>query len=192
MAGLMDLLQQTLGGNATNQIGQQVGANPIQATSAIATALPLILAALSRNASTPQGAQALHQAVTNDHDGAALDQPVQSTDTADGAAILGHVLGDKQQAAAEAVGRTSGLDAGQAASVMAMLAPLVMGALGRIQSQQGLNPGGLASMLGAEHQQQAQTSPGLMGLATQLLDGNHDGSIVDDITQKLGGLFGGR
>jgi hypothetical protein len=37
-----------------------------------------------------------------------------------------------------------------------MLAPLVMGALGKAQRDGKLDPGGLAGMLGAEHQQAAE------------------------------------
>ena len=69
--------------------------------------------------------------------------------------------------------------------------PLVMGAVGQTQQQQGLNAGGLANLLGGE-QQQADSMLG--GLATQLLDQNNDGSIVDDVMKMgsnlLGGLFG--
>ena len=76
-----------------------------------------------------------------------------------------------------------------------MLAPMVMGALGRQKRQQGLDAGSLAGVLGAERQQMEQSNPA-MGMLGSLLDRDDDGSVVDDIAKMgkglLGGLFGGR
>jgi hypothetical protein len=69
-------------------------------------------------------------------------------------------------------------------------APLVLGALGRAQRQKGLDAGGLSSLLGGERQALAAQQPGLMGLATTLLDKNHDGNVVDDALGMVGKLFG--
>jgi len=80
--------------------------------------------------------------------------------------------------------------------LLPMLAPVVLGALGRQKRQANLNAEGLASMLGSERQQREQASPS-MGMLQGLLDQDGDGSIADDILGKvgkglLGGLFGGR
>ena len=63
---------------------------------AMAAALPLLLGALSRNASQGDGASSLHQALANDHDGSILDDIggfLGSGNTSSGNDILGHVLG---------------------------------------------------------------------------------------------------
>ena len=73
---------------------------------------------------------------------------------------------------------------------------MVMGVLGQQNQQQGgMNASGLASMLGGAVQ--TQSSNPLMQMATQFLDKNHDGSMVDDIlgmvgSKLMGGLFGGK
>lgn len=198
MPGLMDLVGAALGGDTQRRIGAQLGADPQATGNAIQAALPMLLAGLARNASQPGGADALHQALRNDHDGSLLDDlggllgGSLGGRAANGPGILGHVLGDRQDAAQRAVAGSSGLNGTQAAQLMAMLAPIVMGVLGRAQRSQGLDAGGLASMLQGEHATAAQAQPGLMGLATQLLDRNNDGSMLDDLMKGVGGLLGGR
>lgn len=198
MPGLMDLLGGALGGDLQSQLGRQIGADPNTTGNAIGAALPMLLAGLTRNASQPGGADALHQALQNDHDGSLLDNlggllgGTLGGRAANGAGILGHVLGDRQDAAQSAVAQSSGLSGAQAQQLLATLAPIVMGALGRTQRSQGLDAGGLASMLQNEHATAAQAQPDLMGLATQLLDRNNDGSMLDDLVKGLGGLLGRR
>jgi len=142
------------------------------------------MGAMSRNASTPQGAEALHRAATRDHaandpmallggllgggsgggggmgdmlgalggllgGGGGSAAPRARSPMEDGLGILGHVLGGAQQRAAGGVARAGGIDGGSATQLMAMLAPLIMSALGRNAQQRGLDAGGLAGLLGA-------------------------------------------
>src|SRR5262249_22969355 len=111
---------------------------------------------------------------------------------ANGAGILGHLLGNRQQTAHLIVAKTSGLDAGQAAQMMSTLAPIVMGALGRMQRSQGLDANGLASMLQGEHASAAQAQPDLMGLASRLFDSKGEGAGAEELMKGLGSLLGGR
>jgi hypothetical protein len=189
----MDVLTQALGGDTAARMGREVGADPAATSAGIAAALPVLLAGLSRNAADPAGAQALHGALAKDHDGSILDNLggfLGNAQARPGAGILSHVLGDRQDSAVQAVGKVSGLDKGQVMALLVTLAPVVLGALGRAQRQRNLDPNGLASMLGAEHAQQTQAAPDLMGMATKLFDRNADGSIMDDLMRGVGGLLG--
>lgn len=198
MSGLMDLLGGVLDDSAASQIGQQLGAPPQATSNAIGAALPMLLSALNQNARQPGGAEALLGALQRDGHHGLLDDVAgflggnAQGNSANGAGILGHLLGDRQGAATQAVSQASGLNGAQTAQLLAMLAPLVLGAVGKMQQRGGLDAGGLTSMLGGAHATAAQAQPDLMGLANQLLDRNHDGSAVDDVLKGLGGLFGGR
>ena len=198
MPGLMDLLGGALGGNLQQQIAGRIGADPQQAGSAIQAALPMLLAGLTHKVSQPGGAEAIHQAAVTKHDGSELDDPAATAnaaaDSGQGAAVAGHVLGDQQEMAHQAVAQASGINAAQAATVVAMLAPLVMGALSRVQRQQGLDAGGLANLLRGEHANVAQQQPGLMGLAGQLFGGGAGAGAPDlgGLMKGLGGMLGGR
>ena len=82
------------------------------------------------------------------------------------------------------------MDLGQVAKLLPMLAPMVMGALGKVKKQQGLDASGLASMLGAESESAEASMPNMKkgGLAG-LLDMDGDGDIADDIAKLGSGLL---
>lgn len=198
MASMFDMLQGQLSGGALAQVSQRLGADQGQTQQAVAAALPMLLGALARNAAKPEGAAALHQALTRDHDGSALNDlaaSVNRSDLTDGNAILGHVFGKRRGTVETGVSRLSGLDGARTGQLMAMLAPLVMGALGRTQREKGLDASGLASALAGERQGVEKATGGLGGL-TALLDADGDGQIADDLLEKgkglLGGLFGSK
>jgi hypothetical protein len=73
-----------------------------------------------------------------------------------------------------------------------MLAPLVMGALGRAKREQGLDPKSLSHLLSGEQDRLRETAPGVMGTLSRFLDRNDDGSVIDDIGGMLGRTFGQR
>ncbi|MEM7027956.1 MAG: DUF937 domain-containing protein [Chloroflexota bacterium] len=190
-----DLTQQLLGQLASgglSQISQQLGADEGTTNSALSMAVPLLVSALANNASQPDGAQSLHQALNNDHNGAILnDIPgfLNNPQAANGAGILGHVLGGQQPTVTQGLSQGTGLDANQVGTLLQVAAPLVMGVLGQQQQQQGLDTNGLASFLGGQQQAAQQSNPGLMGTLNSLLDFDGDGSALDDIIGMVGKFF---
>ncbi|HVT02011.1 MAG TPA: DUF937 domain-containing protein [Thermoanaerobaculia bacterium] len=195
---ILDMLQQHLGPDTIANISQQLGASPADVSSGIAAALPVLLSGLHRNASDPQGAAALDSAL-NAHDGSILDNLGSllggGATGGIGAAILAHILGKRQAPVEEGVSRASGLSAQQVSQLLMMLAPIVMGVLGRMRQQKGLSPAQLPEVLGQSKAQMEAQNPALGGLAS-VLDSNHDGQIADDVmrigSSMLGGLFGKR
>ncbi|HVF31360.1 MAG TPA: DUF937 domain-containing protein [Pyrinomonadaceae bacterium] len=193
MFSLQDLLGQQQGSEAVEQISQNVGAEPSAVNTAIQAALPMILGGLANNASSPQGAESLNSALEQDHDGSVLDnlgglggmifgggQETAPSRQADAGGILGHILGGNQGAVAQEVSKQSGLGSGQVAQILMMLAPIVMGYLGRQKQEQGVGPGGIGDLLGGLlGGQQAGHSTG--AAAGGFLDRDGDGSSMDDI-----------
>jgi hypothetical protein len=207
MAGLLDLLNSDLGKTLVSSASSQLGQNKVQTTSALTTALPLILGAMKNNASTPEGAQGLLSALSNKHDGSLLDNLgglLGNNDVlSDGAGILGHVFGGKEQNVAQAVSKKSGMDLGSAMNLLKMAAPVIMGFLGKQTREQKVSDGdGIGNLLGGLLGGGAQKE---QSLVTQLLDADGDGSVIDDLIGMaaggkkkgglgglLGGLFGGK
>lgn len=191
MFSLQDLLGQQQGAEAVDQISQQVGAEPGAVNGAIQTALPAILGGLANNASTPQGAQSLNNALEQDHDGSILDNlgglggmifgggQQQMSPQTNAGGILGHIFGSNQGQVAQQVSQNSGLNTGQTAQILMMLAPIVMGYLARQKQQQGMDASGLSDYLGTQQQQIQQSPQG--GLLSGILDRNNNGSMTDDI-----------
>ena len=154
----------------------------------------MLLGALAKNAARPDGAQALHRAVEKDHDGSILQQLggfLGQAQSGPGDAILGHVLGARRPTVEKGISRSTGMDSAQVGQMMAMLAPMVMGALGKQQRQQQLGPDGLANLLGQERQKLEQREPQTMGLVGKLLDTDGDGDVdAADLAKHGMGLLG--
>jgi hypothetical protein len=200
MFSLQDLLGEQQGNAAVQEISSNVGAEPSMVNSAIQAALPMLINGLANNASTPQGAESLNAALDQDHDGSILDnigniggmifgggQAEPPPRQADAGGILGHVLGGNQQPVVQEVSNQSGLETGQVAQILMILAPIVMGYLGRQKQQQGVGSDGLGGLLGGLlGSQQAAAAPqssgnAMLDMASSYLDRDQDGSAVDDI-----------
>ncbi|HMR63201.1 MAG TPA: DUF937 domain-containing protein [Anaerolineae bacterium] len=196
MSDLLNMLAGQLGQQNVQQISHTLGADQSTTEQAINAALPLLINALGRNAESPAEAQALTHAVKRDHDGSILDnlssQLTQQSTLADGNAILGHVLGAKRNNVETGISQATGLDQGSTSQLLMMLAPVVLGALGKQQQQQGLDADGIAGLLKQERQ---ETESSLGGFA-RLLDLDGDGDVSDDIinlgTKFLGGWLSKR
>ena len=173
MPSMLQMLTSRLGDDSTRRISQQLGADEAMTAEAIAVAVPLLLVALARNASTSRGAEALWNAVAKDHDGSILDASgwLERGSTSAGDSILGHALGEKCDVVQQALGEQTGLDAGTIRSLLSMLAPLVMGAVGRAQRVDGLNANSLTSTLASEEK---VVSESLGSLALLLEAGRND------------------
>lgn len=190
MNAISQIITQQLSGSASRQIAARLGISESTANTAVQLAVPLILTALARNASKPEGAEALHQAVATDHDGSVLDNLMGylgNPETANGSGILGHVLGGQRPSAENNLAQATGLDQSSAGSLMELVAPVVMGAVGRTQQQNGLDSSGLAQYLGEQQQQTAE--PGMMGTLSSMLDSNQDGDVKDDLARIAGNFF---
>jgi hypothetical protein len=208
MSDILDLLGQKLDARTIQTLAGQIGAAPRQTQAAVETALPLLLGALQRNVAAPQGAASLLGALDRDHDGSVLENVAgffgQAATGADLRSVE-HIFGGRQGGVQSAVARASGLDSGQVMQLLAQLAPLLLGLLGRARRTTGADAGGLGDLLGGAMGRMQQSNPGLGGLLGGLLDADGDGSAVDDLLGKamgggaggglgdlLGGLLGGK
>lgn len=155
MSSILDAVRQQLGPDTIQQLSGALGADPAATSNAISLALPALLGGLAHNAARPEGAAALDNAL-NQHDGSILDNlggMLGGGGAGGGAlggiggAILGHIFGGRRGSVEEGVGKASGLDAAQVAQLMAMLAPIVMGVLGRMKQTKGLDANRLPEVL---------------------------------------------
>ena len=194
MAELSETLNQLLSGQ-TEQISQRIGADNTSTASAVQAAVPSLLAALSQEADSGSG---LHQALQQDHDGSIIDNLTGyfggtaqlSPRTTDGAGILNHVLGDRQETLERGISAKSGLDIGSVGSLLTLLAPVVMGMLGKKQSSSGTG-GSLGDLLNRE-KADAQSQGGLGDILGSILGGSSSssgglGSIAGSVSDMLSG-----
>ncbi|MCL4529871.1 MAG: DUF937 domain-containing protein [Chloroflexi bacterium] len=195
MDALTQQLMQQLSGQDLSRIGQQIGADEQTTSTALSAALPLLLSALANNASKPEEAQALHQALTRDHDGSILNNVsgfLDNPQSANGAGILNHVLGGQQPVVTQGLAQGTGLNSSQIGQLLQIAAPLVMGLLGQQRQQNNLDTNGLSAFLGGQQQLERESNPGMMNVLNTLLDTNRDGSALDEVLGMAGKLLGGK
>lgn len=205
MSGLLDLINSPMGKQIISGVAGQTNQSESKTADVLSMAMPILMGAMKRNASTPGGAQGLMNALSSKHDGSILDDlgglfggGVDQNVMDDGAGILGHILGSKQPQVENALSSKSGLDAGSISQILKVAAPILLGFLGKQSRQQNVsNPDALSGLLGglmgggsSANQQQS--------LIESLLDSDGDGSYLDDLAgmvlnsggQKKGGLGG--
>ena len=192
MNAITDLITQKLSGGAVSAIAQKLGVSESTANTAVQLAIPLIVSALARNASKPGGAENLHQAINSDHDGSIFDNLsgfLGDPQSANGSGILGHVFGAQQPSIQNNLAQATGMDQSSAGNLLETLAPLVMGAVGQQQQQNGLDTAGLSEMLNTQQAQAESNSPDVMGMLSSMLDQNKDGSSMDDLQRLAANFF---
>ena len=192
MAGLDDILKSL----PIDDIAAKLGVDPATAAKAVQEGGATILGGLQRNASTPEGAEAIERALskhTGDVDGSAVD-------TADGEKILGHIFGGQEQEVAQKLTsepQTAGIDFGK---LLPMLAPIVMNLLankqgGAAAGSEQSSGGGIGDLIGGIlGGGGAGGSGGIGDLLGGLLGGGSasGGNAGGGIGDLLGGLFGGK
>ncbi len=206
MSGLLELLNSSMGRQMIEGVSRETGQPENKTADVLSMALPLLMGAMKKNASTPDGAAGLMSALSSKHSGGILDDlgglfggGVDSSVKQDGMGILGHVLGSRQPAVENALSQKSGMDPSSIAQILQIAAPIVMGFLGRQRAQSNVSDANglntlLGSMLGGQPQQN-------QSLIASLIDADGDGSVLDDVADMviggkskkggLGGLLGG-
>lgn len=203
MAGILDLLNSDLGKTIISGVSGSTGTDENRTGSVLTMALPVLMKAMERNASSPEGAQGLLGAIMDKHDGSILDNlgglfngGVDDAVKTDGDKILGHVLGAKKQGVEQVIGQKAGLDAGSVANILKVAAPILMGVLGKQARQNNISStndlgGLLGGLLGGSEAKEEQS------FLEKILDADGDGSVVDDVagmvlgSAKKKGGFGG-
>jgi hypothetical protein len=189
---ITQMITQQIAGTAVRTMAARLGMSEATAERAVQIAVPLIIAALARNATQPAGARDLQEAVAKDHDGSIFDNLtgyLNNPQAANGSGILGHIFGEQQAAVEGNLAQATGLDQNAAGSILEMAAPLVMGALGQTQKQNDLDADGLSQFLNGQQQQATESAPDLMGALNSMLDSNRDGSVSDDVGRILGNFL---
>lgn len=172
------MIMSQLGDGGIETMANQIGADSKQTATALEGAVPTLLGAMSNNVQSKEGASGLLGALDRDHDGSILDDLtgfLGSGNTDTGSGILKHVLGNNQTEVENGLSAKTGLNSGQIGNMLKMVAPIVMGYLGKQKREQsGFDLGGIAGLLG----NMASTSDKSTGLD------------LGDILNVVGGLSG--
>ena len=201
---IMQILKDQMSGQVLDQLSAQIGATPDQTAAATNGVFASILGGLANNAASPDGLSSLMGAIDRDHDGSVMDDLLglvtgtsQNPQASNGLGILGHILGGNQEPVAQQVSQSSGLNMQQVMRLMPILAPIVMGVLGKMRNQgashadanNGIGSiGDLAGILMGSVQNASQNH-GMGDLLGSVL-GQVLGGGAQQQQQQGGGIFG--
>jgi hypothetical protein len=197
-------LAQQFGGDTIGQLANLIGGSQEETRKAVAAALPILLGSMAGAAQKQDGANALFGALNNDHDGSILDMlgPLLAGGYAsralgaDGGRVLSHLLGKRQPAVEQTVAKSAGISTALVQKLLPILAPIVMGYLGKRLRGGGLDAGGLGAILGGDREQVKKQDPGLGGIFDLLCGGSQDdddddgGGLMDMAGDLLGSSAG--
>lgn len=196
---LMDLVKSQLGSGLMSTIAGHLGESEARTQSAVDGGLASIIGGLMGSASTTQSATSLlnllmgkQQSSTSMGDllgmisggGSSIGSLIQL-----GGPLLKTVFGDKLGGVVDAVSSSSGASKQSTSSLLGILAPLVMGALGKTARDGGFNIGSLVGLLmGQKNHIQAAAPAGLASaLGFSSFDSLFNSSKVTPIGYTAGG-----
>jgi hypothetical protein len=170
---LISSVMQCLTPDLVAKIARTLGIDPDLAQKVVSAAVPAILASLGGVAAKPAGAQHLSSTLEQQHPDmlAHITDAIGGSDqraVADtGAGLLSSLLGGGGlNALVSAVSSHAGIDQSSGKSILGLLAPMALGALGQQQRSGGLDANGIADLLSSQKDQIAAAMPS--GLANML------------------------
>lgn len=165
-----DVMKMMLNSGSIDQVAQMLGVDQQGASSAIQEVLPMLLKGMQGQAQNKETQQGFLQAL-QDHgqrDTSDFTQFLKNVDTDDGAKIVKHLLGAKEEEVAAKAKKKSGLDTKTIMRIMAIAAPLLMSQMGKSAKTSAKSAG----------------SDDMLSIVGGLLDGVDAGDILK-IAKKL-------
>ncbi|MCK1516408.1 DUF937 domain-containing protein [Bradyrhizobium sp. 190] len=172
MANLVSVVMQYLTPDMIAKIASALGLDRNVAQKAIAGAIPALLASFADVGSSPNGARQLTNTLTQQSGSPEnlknlIGGSRQNSLAETGSTMLSGLFGGGTlDTMAQTIGKFAGISEGTSKSMLGMLGPVVLGALGQQQRSTGLDASGLVSLLTSQKDQIAAAIPS--GLADQL------------------------
>ena len=183
---LVSILMQYVTPDMIKKIAAALGLDRAIVQKVVGAAVPTILASLASQASKPGGAQQLSDTLMQQKTGTidsivnAIGGTAQSSRAEEGADLLSSMMGGGGlNALTSAISNYAGIGSGKSETLLGLLGPMVLGALGQQQRKTGLDANGLTTMLTSQKDQIAAAIPS--GFSNYLRDSGFldtlDGSI---------------
>jgi len=196
---LIDLITGNAGTQVASQAENKFGISKNQVIALMAVAAPLVISYLRKKSQDdPNEAEALNNALDKDHDGSILDDPSQvEARQQEGGSILDHIFGGQKSQVENQLSQNTGISRDKIGPILAMIAPLIMGFIGKEKQSSGINSGGgLGDLLGgilggAQNQAQNEPANPLNDILGSVLGGGSSQSTGNPLNDILGGVLGG-
>ncbi len=169
---LLSLLLFVLGkSSVVDMLAKKTGLSEATIKKLIPLAAPILLKALTSNASQKDGAESLLKALSQHTSTETVDKQLSTADTEDGGKILQHILGSNKGAVTSQLAEQTGISKEQVILLLSILAPVLLSALSAANSSHGqentsdaASPLSLMGLLGGQAQE-ATTDANVNGSA---------------------------
>lgn len=190
MASILDFLDTDTGKHFVQRSSKEVNESPDKVKSVLGMALPMLMGAIKKNTTSPEGAEKLNSELEREkHNGSILDS-LKSGDLSgmlsEGSGILGHIFGGKQDKIVDAVSAATKMDSSKVEKLIKMAAPVIMGILGKQKRKDNVGKSGISTLVGSV---MGSNSSHDQSLLETFMDADDDNNIAGKLTGKL---FGGK
>lgn len=188
---ITDLVTGGVGSKAISAIANLLNIEESKAKWLVAAAVPLMIAALNYNSKKGTEQEAGINKALDQHNGGILDQIgglLGQGPTEDDNKIVNHMFGSNTEMVKDNLAAKTGISTDKIGSVLAILAPLVMGYLGK-QKQEQSSGGGIGDLLGGLMGGQSGSSAGggiLGSILGSVLGGSQE--ETQQTPTEIGGL----
>ncbi|SEM19264.1 hypothetical protein SAMN05421856_101651 [Chryseobacterium taichungense] len=193
---LIDLLTGNTGNQVAERAENKFGIGRNQIIALLAVAAPLIISYLRKKSQDTHEAESLNAALDKDHDGSILNDVSQAeARQSEGNSILTHIFGGEKGNVENQLSQKTGISIDKIGPVLSMLAPVIMGYIGREKQQNNVGAGGLGSLLdgilgNASSQAQNQQSNPLNDIIGNVLGSGNTGTSSNPLSDILGNVLG--
>ena len=202
----MNLLQLLLGSltsnDSVNSVSKKTGVSSKLTSKLLMMAIPLLISYMTKNASKKEGAQSLLGALTQHNSKETVASQLANADVVDGAKIIGHILGQDQNAVINSLAKESGATKEEVNSILSNIAPALLSSLSTatnttaakqtsgVNLADGIDLSDVMGLLGGGKQSSTNTA----NLLGSLLGGgtSNKKDQTADLTSLLGTLMGGK
>lgn len=195
---LLDLITGNTGNQVAQDASNKFGVDKNQMIALAAVAAPLIISYLRNKSQNAEEAEKLNTALDKDHDGSILDHPSQAAERQEeGNSILDHIFGGEKSTVENSLSQKTGISMNKIGPLLGMLAPIIMGYIGKQKQQNNVSGGGgLSDLLGgilgqASTEAQAQPSNPLNDILGSVLGGGNSQAGGNPLNDILGSVLGG-
>lgn len=190
---LTDLVTGGVGSKATSAIANLLNIEESKAKWLVAAAVPLMIAALNYNSKKGEEQEAGINKALDQHSGGILDQIgglLGQGPSDDDNKIVNHMFGTNTDMVKSNLSAKTGIPSDKIGGALAMLAPIVMGYLGK-QKQDQSSAGGFGDLLGGlmGSQSSGSAAGGILGsILGSVLGGGGNTENTTQASPSLGGL----
>ncbi|AKF85930.1 hypothetical protein MFUL124B02_18925 [Myxococcus fulvus 124B02] len=185
MFNLIDMVRERFTGNVMQKMGSSLGEDPMSLGRALPGAIAAIGGSVAERGSTEGGAQRLLSQLNEGGftgPNAGNEDPFAPDMAERGQGMLSGLFGDKLGAVTSALGRTGGLSNSKSATgMMAMVAPILMGVIGKHVRDNRMGASGLSQLLGGQRSLLAAAMPA--GLGSILGMGGAGPRVVEEVQE---------